>query len=125
MVVALPLVAGIACSGRGLWPPYVADAVVAALPSVALWGGADAGDRQRQKQKQKQKKKQIPFGNDKQRGMVVAAVTAAAVVSAAVADAVFAAAVVDVAVGIGAVVAVSAAAAAVARAHVGDVGGCE
>ena len=82
----------------------------------------DARERQRQEQeqkqrhRQKQKKKQIPFGNDRQRGMVVAGVTAAAVLAAAG---------VAVVVGIGAVVAVSAAVAAVARAHVGDVGGWE
>ncbi len=69
MFVALPLV-GIACSSSAAFAaPYVADFAFVALPLVALRGGG--GRLQMQQQRQEQRKKQIPFGNDKQRGMVV------------------------------------------------------
>ena len=57
-MVALPLV-GIACSGRGLWPPYAEDVGDGGAPFGRVGGVWRTMGMQQQ----------IPFGNDKQRGI--------------------------------------------------------
>ena len=54
-MVALPLV-GIACSGRGLWPPYAEDVGDGGAPFGRVGGVWRTMGMQQQ----------IPFGNDKQ-----------------------------------------------------------